>query len=196
MQLIFFVVALTVSKLVRGVDIVDVYVHTDRVSTRVSERFLSITMDAGVMRRAWDSAQQFKPERLLNMAKALAPAIVRLGGTAEDFLYFDPMDRRNTSSVNGPTLAKFPNTTVGFNETIWDMVNDFSHKVGWDLIFGLNALLRRPDGSWDPTNAVQLMKYSISKGYHNSWELGNGTCYDCLDNNNCMSTCSCTCTSY
>ena len=58
----------------------------------------------------------------------------------------------------------------------WDAVNKFVEVVGWDFIFGLNALLRTPypDGVWDPDNARQLISYSNSKNYTVQWELGNG----------------------
>ena len=58
----------------------------------------------------------------------------------------------------------------------WDEVNHFSQVVGWDMIFGLNVLLRHPwpNGSWDSSNAEQLMKYTLSQGYKVNWELGNG----------------------
>ncbi len=60
------------------------------------------------------------------------------------------------------------------NHTEWDMLNDFTKKFQWKLIFGLNSLLRRHDGSWDPTNAIELMRYTKSKGYLVNYELGNG----------------------
>ena len=48
--------------------------------------------------------------------------------------------------------------------------------VGWDMVYGLNSKLRNPwpHGSWDTTSAEELLKYTISKGYDVSWELGNG----------------------
>ena len=51
--------------------------------------------------------------------------------------------------------------------------------VGWELIFGLNALLRSPwpNGSWWPDNAEDLMAYTTSMGYVISYELGNGELY-------------------
>ena len=58
----------------------------------------------------------------------------------------------------------------------WDAVNKFVQTVGWEFIFGLNALLRTayPGGVWDSTNAAQLMAYSTSHNYTVQWELGNG----------------------
>lgn len=57
---------------------------------------------------------------------------------------------------------------------MYDEIHTFKSAVGWDLIFDLNVLLRN-NGNWDPTNAVKLMNYTVSKGYRMAgWELGNG----------------------
>ena len=129
----------------------------------VSDQFLSVTIDAGNINNNWDVIN-FTAPRIINMAKALAPAMLRVGGTYQDFLIF----------VEGSTkLNQVSNFTM--NTTQWDAVNMFVEAVGWDFIFGLNALLRGSDGSWDGTNAEELMTYTTSKGYKVNWELGNGT---------------------
>ena len=56
----------------------------------------------------------------------------------------------------------------------WDAINQFTQLAGWDFIFGLNVLLRKPDGNWDSSNAEDLFAYTMSKGYTVNWELGNG----------------------
>ena len=60
----------------------------------------------------------------------------------------------------------------------WDEVNKFVESVGWEFVFGLNALLRSPypNGSWDSHNARMLLSYSTSRNYTVQWELGNGLC--------------------
>ena len=56
----------------------------------------------------------------------------------------------------------------------WDLLNKFTSEVGWDLIFDLNVLLRE-SGRWNPSNAVELLQYTITRGYNVSvFELGNG----------------------
>ena len=129
---------------------------------RVSDQFLSVTIDAGNIKGNWEVIN-FTAPRIINMAKALAPAMLRVGGTSGDFIIFE-----ETTKLNG----KESNFTM--NTTQWDAVNMFVEAVGWDFIFGLNALLRANDGSWDSTNAEELMTYTTSKGYKVNWELGNG----------------------
>ncbi|XP_016382097.1 inactive heparanase-2-like [Sinocyclocheilus rhinocerous] len=54
-----------------------------------------------------------------------------------------------------------------------DKLYNFVDCAGLHLIFGLNALHRNPDNSWNTSSAVSLLKYSAGKKYNISWELGN-----------------------
>ena len=132
------------------------YVH------EVSDQFLSVTIGAEAIKHNWRRIN-FTAPRVINMAKALAPAMLRVGGTSEDALIFE-----ETAKLDG----KESNFTM--NSTEWDAVNMFVEAVGWDIIFGLNVLLRESDGSWDSANAEELLTYTTSKGYKVNWELGNG----------------------
>ena len=127
----------------------------------VSDQFLSVTIDAGNIHDNWEVIN-FTAPRIINMGKALAPAMLRVGGTSGDFIIFE-----ETTKLNG----KESNFTM--NTTQWDAVNTFVEAVGWDFIFGLNVLLRK-NGSWDSANAEELLTYTTSKGYKVNWELGNG----------------------
>ena len=133
----------------------------------VSDQFLSVTIDAGNIKGNWNTID-FTATRIINMAKALAPAMLRVGGTDGDFLLFEkPTNcKENQQSVN-----VYSNFTM--NASQWDAVNVFVEAVGWDFIFGLNVLLR-VNGSWNSTNAEELLTYTTSKGYKVNWELGNG----------------------
>ena len=135
----------------------------------VSEQFLSVTIDAYIIRSNWDRIINFTAPKVLNMAKALHPAMLRVGGTSEDFIIFE-----NGQSQAGVNLSNYT-----MNTTQWDAVNKFVQAVGWDFIFGLNILLRKPwpNGTWDSSNAEELMSYTHSKGYQVNWELGNGIWY-------------------
>ena len=126
----------------------------------VSDQFLSVTIDAGNIKYNWEIIN-FTAPRVINMAKALVPAMLRVGGTAQDFVIFEESTELNQES----------NFTM--NSTEWDAVNTFVEAVGWDFIFGLNILLRK-NGSWDDTDAEELLTYTTSKGYRVNWELGNG----------------------
>ncbi|XP_051147918.1 heparanase-like protein 2 [Andrographis paniculata] len=63
----------------------------------------------------------------------------------------------------------------------WDQLNKLFEDTGVIPTFGLNALYGRRrsqnkvwEGEWDPSNARDFIKYTISKGYCiESWEFGN-----------------------
>ena len=131
-------------------DVEQILLETTAPFSIVDPQFLSVTIDAGDIGRNW-SGITFTAQRIINMARALVPAMLRVGGTAEDFVYF------NTSTI------KESNITMTVKQ--WDAVNEFVEIVGWDFIFGLNAFLRTPypNGTWDSNNARLLMSYSNSK---------------------------------
>ncbi|XP_062991670.1 heparanase [Elgaria multicarinata webbii] len=54
-----------------------------------------------------------------------------------------------------------------------DILYSFARCADLDLIFGLNALLRKGDGQWDSANAQLVLNYTDSQNYSMSWELGN-----------------------
>ncbi|XP_055955739.1 heparanase-like [Patella vulgata] len=67
-----------------------------------------------------------------------------------------------------PNDANYPLTVAD-----WDNLNHFVRNVGWDLIFGFNVFLRK-NGQWDPTNAKELLEYTVKQGYKPAgYELGN-----------------------
>ena len=138
----------------------------------MSDRFLSVTIDSGAIAHNWDNLD-LKSTSVINMGKALAPAMLRIGGTSEDFVIFK-------DSSSSSILSRVDDGTNRSNITLsasqWDAINQYTQEVGWDMTFGLNVFLRNPwpHGSWDMTNAEELMKYTISKGYSVNWELGNG----------------------
>ncbi|XP_052773715.1 heparanase-like isoform X2 [Mya arenaria] len=64
-------------------------------------------------------------------------------------------------------------TNFTMSPEFFDEIHQFVTSVSWDLIFDLNVLLRTND-HWNPTNAMELMNYTIKKGYKMAgWELGN-----------------------
>ena len=169
-------------------DDTSIMLHLDAYTNEVSEQFLSVTIGAGAIRSNWKIINFTSPQ-VINLAKALHPAMLRVGGTIADFLIFenDSEPRRcqgfhvneaKSGECDGTTECKLQAQRSNFtmNTSEWDAVNEFVRAVGWDFIFGLNLLLRKPwpNGTWDTYNAEQLLTYTSSKGYDVNWELGNG----------------------
>ena len=158
---------------------VSISVDLNNTSHNVSEQFLSVTIDSHGIRSNWYNLD-FKSERMINLGKALAPAMLRIGGTDEDFLLFsENADERHHDSFQKTMLEYDFESTTNFTMSAsqWDTINQYAQASGWEIIFGLNVFLRTswPGGDWDSTNAEKLMRYSASKGYQLNWELGNGT---------------------
>ena len=153
---------------------VAVSVDLGSAAFNVSPQYLSVTIDAGQISYDWRIIN-FTSPRVINMARALSPALLRIGGTSQDFVIFseDSLHKPDNDNRKSSGLLR-SNFTMNISE--WTAINEFVRLVGWDIIFGLNVLLRQhwPNGSWDSTNAELLMDYTSAKGYTVNWELGNG----------------------
>lgn len=68
---------------------------------------------------------------------------------------------------------------VSPSEYTVDLLHAFTRCSGLDLVFGLNALLRTADNTWNSSNARSLLQYCEVQQYKMSWELGNGTAPHC-----------------
>ena len=145
----------------------NVTITLDRSVFTVSEKFLSVAIDSGIMMHDWPYVN-FTSERFFNLAKGLSPAFLRIGGTAEDFLIYD-----DSQGLQKP--KNFSNFTITHQDL--DKIHLLSSKAGWDVMFGLNVLLRKPDGSWNASNAKEIMQYVAEHSYNFGWELGNGKKY-------------------
>nr|XP_019969402.1 PREDICTED: heparanase-like [Paralichthys olivaceus] len=145
----------------------------------------------------------FSSQKIRTLTKALTPSFLRFGGTRQDFMVFTPQRKHlETSGVAAaPSCdeealpswledrlkkewktqqlilmredAQRKYRKVKFTELTVDLLNSFSSCSGTDLIFGLNALLRTDDNSWNSSNARSLLQYCESRRYAVSWELGN-----------------------
>ncbi|MED6221114.1 hypothetical protein PIB30_051253 [Stylosanthes scabra] len=119
---------------------------------------------------------------LAKAIQGLKPLRIRIGGSLQDQVLYEvgylkspcqPFKKKNGG------LFGFSNGCLQMER--WDEINQFFNKTGAILTFGLNALNGRHKtkhstwvGDWDPTNAHDLINYTISKGYNiDSWEFGN-----------------------
>lgn len=142
----------------------DVAINLESPHCLVDDDFLSLTIDAGSIAGNWSDIN-FTSTKILNMAKALSPMTLRVGGTMGDYLVFDP----NKLEPDGGDSKDFTMSPLQ-----WDAVNLFTQAVGWKFIFGINQLLSNPDKTWNSTNAEMIIDYTLKKNYSVSWELGNG----------------------
>jgi len=149
---------------------------------KVSDKFLCVTIDSFALRNHW-AGINFSDPMLVTLARNLSPVTLRVGGTSQDSAYFSSdgssvkpslvaktftKDKRNLGAIckNGFYCAKVTrDTNFTFSASDWDELNNFVKKVGWELVFGLNKDLRKTDGSWDSSNAEELVRYTLKRNY-------------------------------
>lgn len=73
------------------------------------------------------------------------------------------------SPVDGQDISNF---TISGADLL--AVYDFAAKSELRMIFDLNVLLRNPDGSWNDTNAQEIIAFTKNQGMTLDWQLGNG----------------------
>jgi heparanase 1 len=156
-----------------------------RPAAEVEERFLSFAIDTaqvvggefwappgsgeGLLKTHTVRRYDFERPRLRNLASALAPAYLRIGGTAADWTVY----RMDDASASAP-LPK--GARWALTRPRWDEVNQFARDMNFRLMFTLNAGpgARDAGGRWDPQSARPLIRYSQERGYPvDVWELGN-----------------------
>ena len=101
----------------------------------------------------------FRRRRLRLLAQALAPAYLRISGTAANETYYD----MSTKPLTSPPAAYKRILT----KSEWDGVNDFAEVLGLKVVLGINAGTgpRTAAGKWLPDNARQLLRYTARMRY-------------------------------
>jgi heparanase 1 len=149
----------------------------------VDERYLSVAIDSSqLVGGHWWSPEggveaigrrrvppvDLGRERLRDLAQALAPAYLRIGGTEADRIYYAVGDNGAEPPPPGYDLV--------LSSARWAELVDFAKSVGLDLFFTLNAgpSTRDEKGRWTTENAERLLRHASSRGDQiAALELGN-----------------------
>ena len=148
-----------------------VQVNTTSPVAEIETTFLSIALDSYMIAKdlrpiPFDSPKFLALCEGLSSINVNRPMVyLRIGGSKGDDVIFSE------------TGLDIDSEKYILNSTEWDIINDFAKKMQWKLIFGVNSLERKHDGSWDPTDFIKLLRYTTSKGYVVNYELGNGDCF-------------------
>jgi hypothetical protein len=99
----------------------------------------------------------FTRHRLRLLAQALAPAYLRIAGTAANQTYYD------MTPVSAPPTGY----KLVLTKSEWDGVNQFARALGLQVVLGINAGTgpRDAGGAWVPDNARQLLQYTTAMHY-------------------------------
>lgn len=154
------------------------------VTNIIPDNFLSIGIDASEIENY--KKIDFKKPRLRQLARALAPARLRLGGTMSERLIFsendvpsatcehchkDPHSKSLCHSIRKLCKHKILPFFV-MTGTKWTEINQFCEATKLKLLFTFNVLLRDEHG-WYEENAKELLSYSKRKHYNIDFQLGN-----------------------
>jgi heparanase len=155
----------------------------------VSDRYLSIAVDSAQAFGGlfWSASGEvgstfgdvyhppldFSAARLRNLAAALAPAYLRIGGSMADDLYYDLSDAPVDEAPEGYDLV--------LTRALWDRVIAFTVDLDYDLLFTLNAGpgprdygMGDENPPWVDDNARVLLEHVQAENQHVAvWELGN-----------------------
>jgi heparanase 1 len=156
---------------------------SERVAAEVDRRFVSFAVDsAQLVGGSWWTAEprpnsttgdapqpvfDWRRARLRRLAAPLAPAFLRLGGSAADEIWYD------LSEDPGPPPEGFDLVMTAHQ---WDEAMRFARDLGFDVLFTLNAGPGPRDvrGAWSSTNARALMAHAAARSDPVAvWELGN-----------------------
>ncbi|KAK4744133.1 hypothetical protein SAY87_010445 [Trapa incisa] len=180
------------ASLAEGVAYSSIEVNVTEVVAETDDNFICATLDwwphdkCSYNRCPWGYSSAIN----LNLSNPfMATAIqafknlrIRIGGSLQDQVVYDVGELKSPchpfQKING---GLFGFSKGCFHMKRWDELNRLFRKTGVVVTFGLNALNGRHwikqdvwGGDWDPSNAHNFIKYTVSKGYPvDSWEFGN-----------------------
>ncbi|XP_025082651.1 heparanase-like [Pomacea canaliculata] len=164
---------LTVPADVKVREPVSVHVSLQQSINTIGPHFVSVTLDSSLVHANW-STFDFRSTKLQNLAHGLSPSYLRLGGTTADALIFQSDSSHPSHGGEGKPVEFKSHPIFNMTTKQFDDINHFARTVGWDFIMDLNALIRFPNGSWDPSNAQELLRYGSAKNYSIvGFQLGN-----------------------
>lgn len=164
--------------------LVELHVRCDQTLAQLSEPVLGFAIDTSqVVGGHWWSKDghvevgrgaertsdfDFERPRLRRLARALAPARLRIGGTEADHVFYAQHAGSRLSMPEGYELV--------FTRSHWKHLTDFVRDVGYSLMFTINAGPgpRDSKGAWQPDNAKRLLDFARDDSVDGVvWELGN-----------------------
>ena len=169
---LFLLIAAMAAEEMNDPALLHVSVNTENEVARVNTGFLSFTTETGrFMRRQipYHNRHHKKQQRFLALCQGLSlqnrfpSAYWRIGGRKSSELVFRKHGDQNFNPEKN-----------SFNAHDWDELHTFARKLNWTVNFAINGLLRNKDGSWNSSNAEELLRYTSTKGYNVNYDLGKG----------------------
>lgn len=146
------------------------------VLSLVDDEYVSVAYDtAAWLGIPWEgkgpvTAPDLNNSYLRTVVAHFSPARLRVGGGAGDCLTY-AHEPTNSTFLSRYCKGKHY-YDYGIRESEFETLADFAKATNVSLIFGLNAGLRKSDGSWDPTDAAKLLSFPSGCNVF-AYELGN-----------------------
>jgi heparanase 1 len=164
---------------------VNVAVNDAAAVISLDDLYLGYNIDSGSLYHNIDLGNP----TFVQLAKNLAPAQLRVGGSASDAVWYvpdapegdtqgpspDPLSPGAAQAAAPGFTGYVPQVTI-MDDTVWRGVTGFATAAGMQLLWDFNAVdFRTPAGAWNPAgNATALLAYTAANNLAvSSWELGN-----------------------
>ncbi|XP_060590905.1 heparanase-like [Ruditapes philippinarum] len=200
----YFSIYIVIALMSCDTNCISVRIDTSKIHSTVNPKFVNVAVDSGLVKHHWENFQWNSTRVITLAAGLAPSFMRMGGTGADFLIFkndklstsqghrYDTQVKKtqqwltkNTREIvqeigiKGRTkrdVVHNDEPLVNFTMTasFYDQVHKFVSSAGWDLIFDLNSLLRKPDGVWDSTNAIELINYTVQSGYKmGGWELGN-----------------------
>eukprot|EP01084_Bolivina_argentea_P202336 345729_1 len=149
-------------------------VYTNGTTLIIDDEYISATLDCSLWRLPTNGFDLLESSDLQLYASNYKPSTLRFGGTSCDALCYQFNDK-NTENIKDKPINNCNNY---MNKTEFITLNNWVNDIGFELVFGLNSLIRTKNGAWNSSNAQQLFDYIYNKNGNNDitnihFELGN-----------------------
>ena len=162
---------------------VAVRISAAKAVSRTAASYVNWNIDASRNRGYFDrdlNVSRPLGAKLARLARAISDAapqrysVLRFGGSGNDYLTYGGRYTGVPCPPQGPTKECM-------NETTWTNLLDFTRAANAKIVFGLSMNTGHDDldpfpQPWDPTNAEQILNWTIERGYSDliyGFELGN-----------------------
>lgn len=126
---------------------ISINVATEKEIAKTSPRLTSVTIDICALKQGLN----FSNPLLVNLAKHLAPAVLRIGGTDQNHFSYD------MSSKEPMVPCQCGHKPCVMTAPYWSSVHDFVEKTGLELIFGLSPV--------SASNAASLVYHTAHQNF-------------------------------
>eukprot|EP01084_Bolivina_argentea_P202338 345734_1 len=153
-------------------------VYTNATTFKIDKDFLSADLDASLWNHYENGYPLLESSSLKLYATYFQPSLLRFSGTSADALCYTMKQTDNKLSYTNNNNKGFNNCQKYMNQSEFDSLLHFANDTGFSdgIIFGLNALQRYDNGSWNSTNAEILLDYyykNYYRKYDMNYEMGN-----------------------